>query len=257
MKEYALIGRKLGHSFSADYFNSKFKKEGIDAQYYLWELPEISLLPELISAHPLLEGLNVTIPYKEEIIPYLDSLSPLAEQTGAVNCVKVIRSEESSKGYFLQGHNTDVEGFMSSVRPLLQSDSKKALILGTGGASKAVKVGLEKLGLEILFVSRNPGEWKVSYRDLTPEQVWEADLIVNTTPLGMYPNLNAVPPFPFQYMRSGKEPNKSPQVAFDLIYNPSETLFMKICAAHGALVSNGLAMLHSQAEGAWRFWNAD
>lgn len=253
-----LVGRRLGHSFSAKYFNDKFDRENVDARYSLCEIDSISELPERIEATAGLAGFNVTIPYKEEIIPYLDELTPLARAVGAVNAVKVCKDNNNPKGYRLTGHNTDVEGFMESLRPLIEDRREKgtALVLGSGGASKAACAGLRELGFESTVVSRHSGKEVTAYAELTPEQIWQADIIVNATPAGMYPEINSAPPFPFEYMRGDGSPDRPRQIAFDLVYNPDETLFMKICAAHGAIVMNGLAMLHRQAEAAWSFWRS-
>lgn len=253
-----LVGRRLGHSFSANYFNDRFRKEHRNAHYSLCEIETIQELPQRIQSMPGLVGFNVTIPYKEEIIPFIDELTPLADTVGAVNTVKVISDAKSPKGYRLKGHNTDVEGFMESLRTAVINREKSgtALVLGSGGASKAVCAGLRELGFEPTVVSRHCGKGVTEYNELTPEQVWQADIIVNATPAGMYPETNCAPPFPFQYMRHNGITSRPRQIAFDLVYNPEETLFMKICSVHGAITMNGLAMLHRQAEAAWSFWQS-
>lgn len=257
MKEYGLIGKTLGHSFSAKYFNEKFEREGIDARYELFPLPEISDLTRLLESHPDLKGLNVTIPYKVDVIPMLDSLSEEAEEIGAVNVIKITRDSDG-KISELKGFNSDAYGFMESIRPLLPLDATRhaaslhpnslALVLGTGGASRAVDWAMRQLGYDVVKVGRTRREGIIAYEDLTPEMVDGAAVVVNCTPLGTFPDVNAAAPFPYQYLRSG-------QVCFDLVYNPSETLFMRICKAHGCTVSNGLEMLRLQAVKAWEIWS--
>lgn len=250
MKEFGLIGKSISHSFSAKYFNEKFQREGISARYDLYPLPSIDLFPDLIRSHPELVGLNVTIPYKVEIIPYLDSLSEEAEAIGAVNVIKITRADGNVS---LKGYNSDAYGFMESMKHVLESveydpaKERKALVLGTGGASRAVVWSMHKLGFTTQLVGRTHRENCLSYGELTQEMVADATVIVNCTPLGTSPNVNEAAPFPYQYLHEG-------QVAFDLVYNPSETLFMKLSAARGCIVSNGLEMLRLQAVGAWRIW---
>lgn len=255
-KEYGLIGRVIGHSYSAIYFNDKFKRENIRARYDLYPLETIDLFPALIEAHPDLAGLNVTIPYKVEVIPYLDSLSEEAAAIGAVNVIKITR--DSGK-VFLKGYNSDAYGFTESMREVLEKagltingDCKPqptALILGTGGASRAVVWSMQKLGFSTQLVGRTHRDDCLSYDELTPELVSNATAVVNCTPLGTSPDVDKAAPFPYQYLHEG-------QVCFDLVYNPAETLFMRLCKAHGCVVSNGLEMLRLQAVGAWRIWNA-
>ncbi|MDE7410239.1 MAG: shikimate dehydrogenase [Muribaculaceae bacterium] len=254
--EYGLIGKVLGHSFSASYFNDKFKREGIDAHYSLFPLENIDLLPDLIRSHPSLKGLNVTIPYKVEVMKYLDSLSEEAEEIGAVNVIKIERDEDSGT-FRLKGFNSDAYGFTQSMVHLLatsgyifetEGEKPLALILGTGGASRAVVWSMQKIGFDTQLVGRTRRDNCLAYGDLTPEMVYGAKAVVNCTPLGTTPDVNSAAPFPYQYLHEG-------QVCFDLVYNPSDTLFMKICRAHGCMVSNGLEMLRLQAVGAWNFWN--
>lgn len=255
-REFGLIGKVLGHSFSAKYFNEKFEREGIPARYDLYPLESIDLLPGLIVSHPLLDGLNVTIPYKVEVMKYLDELSEEAREIGAVNVVKIIRNH-TEKGYSLKGYNSDAYGFTESMRQVLEDsgleleleDKKQlALVLGTGGASRAVVWSMRKLGFETQLVGRTHREDCLSYDELTPESVNGAKCVINCTPLGTSPDVNSCAPFPYQYLHEG-------QVCFDLVYNPAETLFMKICKAHGCTVSNGMEMLRMQAVGAWKVWN--
>lgn len=243
---YGLIGKKISHSFSADFFNKKFANEGINESYNLFPLPSIEELTALLDLHPDLKGLNVTIPYKEQVIPFLDDLSDEAKGMGAVNVIKI--TYENGKRH-LKGFNSDAIGFKESVIPLLNDKIKKALVLGTGGASKAVAFVLKSLGIEVLFVSRTPDKSQISYEDLTPEIIKDHLLIVNTTPLGMFPEINASPSIPYHLL--------TPQhICYDVIYNPSETEFLKKAASMGATVKNGLEMLRLQAIGAWEIWNS-
>lgn len=251
--EFGLIGKVLGHSFSARYFNEKFDKEGIDARYELFPLEDIGLFPGLVECHPLLKGLNVTIPYKVGIIGFLDSLSEEAREIGAVNVIKFIRSDN---GLRLKGYNSDAYGFTESMKQVLASAGYEvpgdglrplALVLGTGGASRAVVWSMRRLGFRTQLVGRTHREDCLSYSELSPDLVYGAKVVINCTPLGTSPDTNAAAPFPYEYLHSG-------QICFDLVYNPAETLFMKICKAHGCTVSNGLEMLRLQAVGAWKIW---
>ena len=245
MDKYGLIGYPLGHSFSVNYFNQKFADEGINAKYINFEIPTIESLMEVLGANPELKGLNVTIPYKEKVIEYLDQLSPEARAIGAVNVISVQRDGDD---VVLKGYNSDVIGFTQSIEPMLDDHHKKALILGTGGASKAVNYGLKSLGLETVYVSRYERPGTICYKDITPEVVKEYNVIVNCTPLGMFPKTDTCPDLPYEAM---DEHN----ILYDLIYNPDETLFMKKGAAQGAQVKNGLEMLLLQAFASWEFWN--
>lgn len=245
MKKYGLIGYPLGHSFSKNFFNEKFHSENIDAEYVNFEIPSIQELPSVLLAHPDLAGLNVTIPYKEQVISYLDELDKDAAAIGAVNVIKIVRQKGKIR---LTGYNSDVIGFTQSIEPLLEPQHQKALILGTGGASKAVAYGLKKLGLECKFVSRSLREGMLTYDLLTPEIMDEYKVIVNCTPVGMYPRANEYPRIPYQYLT----PN---HLLYDLLYNPDTTLFMKKGADKGAITKNGLEMLLLQAFGAWDIWN--
>ncbi len=247
MDKYGLIGYPLGHSFSRDFFNEKFRNEGIDAEYVNFEIPYISRFPEILTENPDLRGLNVTIPYKEKIISYMDALSEEARQIGAVNVVRV--SERKGQTY-LKGFNSDVIGFTRSIEPLLEAKHKKALILGTGGASKAIRYGLEQLGLEYRLVSRTPREGVWSYNQLTPETMQEYTVIVNCTPVGMYPHPDACPPLPYEAI--GHD-----HLLYDLVYNPEETLFLRKGRGQGAITKNGLEMLLLQAYAGWEFWHSE
>jgi shikimate dehydrogenase len=247
MDKYGLIGYPLGHSFSVNYFNQKFANEGINAKYINFEIPTIESLIEVLGANPELKGLNVTIPYKERVIEYLDQLTPEARAIGAVNVIRVRRNGNDVE---LKGYNSDVIGFTQSIEPMLDDHHKKALILGTGGASKAVNYGLKSLGLETVYVSRYERPGTICYKDITPEVVKEYNVIVNCTPLGMFPKTDTCPQLPYEAL---DERN----ILYDLIYNPDETLFMKRGAQKGAQVKNGLEMLLLQAFASWEFWNEE
>ena len=197
MDKYGLIGFPLGHSFSRNFFNEKFENEGIKAKYINFEIPQIEDLPEILASNPELKGLNVTIPYKQKVMAYLDELSPEAKAIGAVN---VIRVSHKGKDVVLKGFNSDVIGFTRSIEPMLEPAHKKALILGTGGASKAIEYGLKTLGLETLFVSRTKKENTITYEEVTPEIIKEYNVIVNCTPLGMYPKADTCPDIPYEAM---------------------------------------------------------
>lgn len=245
-KLYGLIGRVLGHSFSQSFFNQKFESENISARYINFELPSIDLLPAVISSHRNLAGLNVTIPYKEQIIPYLDALDPQAKEIGAVNVIKIYRQPDGSIS--LKGYNSDSIGFADSLRPMLNPEiHRKALILGTGGASKAVAHALKELGIESVKVSRTPAGGSIGYDMVTPELLEEYKIIVNTTPLGMYPRVDECPDIPYAALTPD-------HICYDLLYNPGTTLFMKKAAEAGAQVKNGLEMLLLQAFVAWNIW---
>ena len=247
MNTYGLIGYPLGHSFSRKFFTEKFATEGIDAQYLNFEIPSIEEFPEIIKNNPTLRGLNVTIPYKQQVMQYLDDISEEAKAIGAVNVVKCQLSTVNCQLH-LTGYNSDVIGFVESIKPLLKSHHKKALILGTGGASKAIHYGLtKKLSMETLFVSRTAREGMITYEEVTAEVLKEYEVIVNCSPVGMYPHVDECPALPYESMNENN-------LLYDLVYNPLETLFMKKGAAQGATVKNGLEMLHLQAIASWEFW---
>ena len=245
MDKYGLIGYPLGHSFSIGYHNQRFADEGINAKYVNFEIPSIDDLPEVLSSNPDLKGLNVTIPYKEKVMEFLDYISPEARAIGAVNVIRVVHDGSKIK---LKGYNSDVIGFTQSIEPMLEDYHKKALVLGTGGASKAVAYGLKALGVEPVFVSRYERPGTIQYSSITPEVVKEYNVIVNCTPLGMYPKTETCPDLPYEAL---DEHN----ILYDLIYNPDETLFMKKGAKQGAQTKNGLEMLLMQAFASWEFWN--
>jgi len=248
MRIFGLIGFPLSHSFSGSYFEKKFASENItDATYRLFPLEDISALYTLIHNHPELSGFNVTIPYKVAILNFIDNLSQEAASIGAVNCVKINRTPS---GISLTGHNTDTYGFRKSLLPFLKPYHQKALVLGSGGAAKAVCYSLHEMGIQYTMVSRSKKEnIQFQYNELTKEVIAENLLIINTTPAGMYPNVENFPDIPYQFLN-----NK--HLLFDLIYNPAETLFMKLGSDAGATVLNGLQMLELQAEKSWEIWNA-
>lgn len=246
MDKYGLIGYPLGHSFSVTYFNEKFQSENIDAEYVNFEIPSIEDFPEVVDENLNLCGLNVTIPYKEQVIPYLDELDPDTAKIGAVNVIKIIRQGKAKVK--LVGYNSDIIGFTQSIEPLLQPHHRKALLLGTGGASKAVYHGLANLGIESTYVSRSKRDGEtLTYADLTPEVMAEHTVIVNCTPVGMYPKVDFCPDIPYELLTPR-------HLLYDLLYNPDETLFMKKGRAQGATVKNGLEMLLLQAFAAWEIW---
>ncbi|MBR2202726.1 MAG: shikimate dehydrogenase [Prevotella sp.] len=246
MKKFGIIGYPLGHSFSPGYFNEKFANEGIDAHYDKYELPVITDLQAIIDYTPDLCGFNVTIPYKEKVMSYLDNVSPEARAIGAVNVVKVTRKDGDTP--YLEGYNSDVIGFMRSIEPLLDKHHKKALVLGTGGASKAVSYGLHQFGIETVLVSRSQKDKTIQYQQITPELLNEYTVIVNCTPCGMAPHFNECPDIPYEALTKQ-------HLLYDLVYNPDETLFLKKGKAQGALTKNGLEMLLLQAEAGWEIWN--
>ena len=243
MRLYGLIGKKLSHSFSEQYFSGKFAAESIsDAHYRLFELECVELLPSLLEANPELKGLNVTIPYKESIIPLLDSLTPEAKAIGAVNCIKI---EEGR----LVGHNTDCYGFRTSLEGFLGSERPaRALVLGTGGAHKAVCHALRELGIDPTTVSRSEGRGDVTYAQIDKEVIEEHLLIVNCTPLGTWPRTDEAPALPYEFITPC-------HYIFDLVYNPSRTLLMQRCEEAGAKTICGAEMLTLQADRSWEIWN--
>ena len=243
MRLFGLIGYPLTHSFSKDYFAEKFKREAIgDCRYENFQLAKITGLSKIIADHPELEGLNVTIPYKESVLSYLDEKNELVRETGACNCIKLVDRK-------LIGFNTDVIGFETSLLAKLQPQHKSALILGTGGAAKAVEFVLKKNKIHFTYVSRKHLENSITYEQLTPALLQENKLIINTTPVGMYPNVNEVLPLPFEAITPK-------HFLFDLIYNPAQTPFLKKGEERGAVIQNGYEMLVCQAEQSWKIWNA-
>lgn len=245
MDKYGLIGYPLGHSFSKTFFNQKFEAENIDAEYVNFEIPNIKDIKNVLKENPGLKGLNVTLPYKTQIIPYLDDIDEDARRIGAVNVIKFTR------GLFgkikLKGYNSDIIGFKQSIEPLLNQSHRKALILGTGGASRAVFQGLKQLGIGSTLVSRQAKDFCITYEEISPKILEQYTVIVNTTPLGMYPHIDECPPIPYHLLTPH-------HLLYDLLYNPDETLFMKKGKEQGATVKNGLEMLLLQAFAAWDIW---
>lgn len=242
MKLYGLIGFPLSHSFSKKYFSEKFEKEGLnDCSYENFPLSDIEEVKKILALAGL-SGFNITIPYKEKILSYLDKDTELVRKINACNCVKISAGK-------LIGHNTDVFGFQKSLEGIINPDvHQKALVLGTGGSSKAVKFALSNLGIEFLSISRKPAASSLSYEQITEQIIQSHKLIINTTPLGMFPNLVEAPPLPYQFISKD-------HLLFDLIYNPEKTLFLKKGEEQGATIKNGLEMLVLQAEESWRIWN--
>lgn len=247
-KIYGLIGYPLGHSFSKNFFNNKFQSESIDAEYVNFEIEDVKDLKYILRENPDLCGLNVTLPHKMDVIPLLDTVTDNARDIGAVNVIKFRRNRSGKLS--LEGHNSDITGFKQSIEPMLNKTiHRKALILGTGGASKAIYHGLKQLGIDCVFVSRTPKEGGLIYEAITQETMKNYTVIVNTTPLGMYPRTDTCPDIPYQYLTPH-------HILYDLIYNPDETLFMRKGKASGAIVKNGLEMLLLQAFISWKIWNS-
>jgi len=243
MRLYGLLGKTLKHSFSKAYFAEKFAALNItDCHYENFELASINELPQLLANNPSIRGLNVTIPYKEEVISFLHEKNEVVKEINACNCVNIVDGK-------LIGYNTDVIGFQQSLQPYLKPHHTKALILGTGGAAKAVQYTLKKLGIGYQVVSRSKKDFTITYNQLDESILESHTLIINTSPLGMYPKMDEAPPIPYQYI--------TPQhLLFDLVYNPEKTLFLKKGEKQGAQVANGKEMLLLQAEESWRIWNS-
>jgi shikimate dehydrogenase len=244
MRKFGLIGKTLGHSFSKKYFTAKFKQEGIkNTVYELYELASIAELKNLLNQESELVGLNVTIPYKQEVLPLLNELDEAAIRIGAVNTIKI--TEGITRGY-----NTDYIGFKTTLEQFYpKSVYKKALVLGTGGASKAVTTALTDLGIIYTSVSRTPNKEELNYKQVTIDLLQEYNLIINTTPLGMAPQADTFPEITYEGITTA-------HYAYDLVYNPENTLFLEKCANAGAKTMNGLGMLYGQAEAAWHIWNS-
>lgn len=242
MRLFGLIGYPLSHSFSKKYFTEKFEKEGLtDCRYENFSIESIEKLRDVLKQNPNLLGLNVTIPYKEQVIPYLDELSEVVKKTGACNCIKIRKGK-------LYGFNTDVIGIEKSLTNFISPGIKKALILGTGGAAKAVVFVLEKLGIAGRFVSRKPSKNAYSYSDLNDSIIASNFVIINTTPLGMYPAVNEAPSINYNALTNN-------HFLFDLIYNPEKTMFLEQGEKRGAAIKNGYEMLLVQAEESWKIWS--
>jgi shikimate dehydrogenase len=245
-RKFGLIGYPLSHSFSKKFFSDKFSAEGIDAEYLNYEIQNIGILSEIIAMDHDLQGLNVTIPYKEQVIRLLDKVDDAAAEIKAVNTIKIIRNGDQVS---LEGYNTDIIGFRDSIKPLLQKYHHKALILGSGGASKAIIKVLTDLGIETIIVSRNPQyKGEISYNDLDEDILENYKVIVNTTPIGTYPKIEGSPAIPFEFINEQ-------HLLYDLVYNPGVTEFLRQGQLKGAVIKNGLEMLHLQALASWEIWN--
>ena len=242
--KFGLLGRNISYSFSSGYFTEKFKKLNLQAHKYVnFDIPVIQDFSSIIKTNKYLKGMNVTIPYKQEVMHYLDALDETAKEIGAVNTIKFLKNGG------IKGYNTDVYGFENSIKPFLKSYHTKALILGTGGASKAVAFSLKKNKIDFKFVSRVPSaEHQISYNDFSEEILSEYKVIVNCSPIGTYPNINDAPNIPYEFITEK-------HLLFDLIYNPEETAFLKNGKKRGATIKNGYEMLELQAEESWRIWN--
>lgn len=243
MDKYGLIGNNIDYSFSKTFFNSKFKKEESNNSYENFDISDLSQLSEVLLKNPKLKGLNVTIPYKESIIKYLDRIDSNAQKIGAINTIKITAERK------LIGYNTDYIGFKESLKNLLPISKKNALVLGTGGASKAIVYALKSLNYKVTQVSRVKKEGITTYAELNKEVMIQHQLIINCTPLGTFPNIDQYPSIPYQYVTKN-------HLMFDLTYNPLETMFIKLSKEQGARISNGLKMLEFQAEEAWSIWKA-
>lgn len=246
MKQYGLIGHPLSHSFSKKYFTEKFIKENItDCVYELYDIEDVNLFPTILENNPNLIGLNVTIPFKESILNFLTEIDNRANEIGAINTIKISRDKKSIKGY-----NTDYYGFKKSLKPFLDINHERALIFGTGGASKTVKYVLNELNIDCLFVSRNPKKAnEIGYGDINEFVIKHHQLIINTTPVGMFPDVDKYPLFNYD--------NLTPKhLLYDLIYNPTETVFLNKGKKQGCIILNGMEMLKLQADKSWEIWNA-
>lgn len=247
MRTFGLIGFPLGHSFSKKFFTEKFEQEGIeDCSYELFPMQTIDAITDLTEQNDTLRGLNITIPHKVNVLPYLNELDDAAKTIGAVNCISI---EKKDGKKWLKGYNTDAFGFAESLKPFLKDHHNKALVLGDGGAAKAVKYVLGQLDISFLSVVRTAMPNAILYEQLTEELIGAHQLIINTTPLGTFPNVDAAPDIPYHLLTDQ-------HLAYDLVYNPEETEFMRRAKEQGAAVKNGLEMLQLQALRAWSIWNA-
>lgn len=243
-KKFGLVGRNISYSFSQKYFTEKFAAEALtDHSYENFDLQKIDDFPKLVTDFPALCGLNITIPYKESILPFLDKISTNAQKIGAVNTIRITKERK------LKGHNTDWFGFMKSLKPMLEPNHKKALILGTGGASKAVAFALDKLEIPYTFVSREQKQNAIKYELINATTFDNYQIIINCTPVGTFPNIGESPEIPYEYFTEN-------HIAYDLIYNPAETAFLHQAKMRGAKIKNGLEMLQIQADKAWKIWNS-
>ena len=246
MEKYGLIGYPLKHSFSSKFFAEKFDKEHIDAEYNNYEIADIDSLPLIISSNPTLKGLNVTIPYKEQVIRFLDELDETAKEIGAVNVIRILKKDNKT---ILKGYNSDLIGFQNSIQPMIDPlVHTKALILGTGGASKAVEYGLKRLGIQSKYVSRTSAAGTFTYKDLNSEVLAEYKVVVNASPVGTFPDIDVCPDIPYEYLTDS-------HLLYDLVYNPPVTKFLDLGAKQGAKIKNGAEMLKLQAIAAWNIWN--
>lgn len=246
MREFGLIGFPLSHSFSKKFFTEKFEREQIaGCKYELFPIENVEELVELIAGHENLCGLNVTIPHKLGVLPFLNEQDDAAAKIGAVNCISIKRKDGA---LYLKGYNTDAYGFAESLKPLLKSQHTKALVFGDGGAAKAVKYVLSTLGISFQVVTRRPSEGSITYDQVTKSLLEEYTVLINTTPLGMSPDTASFPDIPYQYL-------SEKHLSYDLVYNPEETTFLSKSLAAGATIKNGLEMLYLQAERSWYFWN--
>lgn len=264
--KYGLLGHPLGHSFSRKFHNERFERLSIDAEYVNFDLESVDLLPAVLANEPALRGLNVTIPYKQQVMQFLDELDPVAERIGAVNTIKVRRAPEGVKtklpGLYLKGYNTDIIGFRDSIKPLLIEAgivdaagiacqaSAKALVLGTGGASRAVCVALEDMGIQPVYVSRSSAPGRLTYDELTPAMMADYPVIVNCSPVGMFPHVDECPAIPYEALTPH-------HVCYDLIYNPAETQFLAKAKAQGTKTMSGGAMLEGQAIASYEIWTEE
>lgn len=240
MALFGLVGYPLGHSFSKMYFEEKFRREALPHRFELFPISSIELLPQLAKQHPDLKGLAVTIPYKQSVMAYLQKTDPRAKAVGAVNCI--------STGAEWKGYNTDIIGFEQSLQPLLREDITSALVLGSGGAAAAVRYVLQQKGIHCILISRKKMPGYKTYEEISPELMQQCLLVVNCTPLGMYPDTSGFPPLPYHAI--------SPRhVVYDLVYNPANTRLMQLAQEQGAITQNGLDMLYLQAEANWAIWN--
>lgn len=247
MKLFGLIGYPLSHSFSKKYFSDQFEREGTtDCRYELFPLENVADFTALLDSNTNLQGLNVTIPHKINVLPYLNEIDDAAAKIGAVNCISFGSKE---KQRWLKGYNTDAFGFAESLKPLLQVQHRKALILGDGGAAKAVKYVLDQLGISYQTVVRTAVAGAITYQEITAELMQSHLLLINTTPLGTFPNIHAAPAIPYELITAD-------HLAYDLVYNPEETLFLQRAKAAAAVTKNGLEMLQLQADRAWAIWNS-
>lgn len=246
MRKFGLIGYPLSHSFSKKFFTEKFRHEQIEGcAYELYPIADIGLFPKLISEDRELCGINVTIPYKVQVLPYLNEMDEASKEIGAVNCISIVRNES---GQWLKGYNTDAYGFEESLKPLLEVHHRKALVFGDGGAAKAIKYVLNKLGIAFLVVTRKASASSILYNEVDEAMLREYTVLINTTPLGMSPDTDTYPDIPYGALNEN-------HVAYDLVYNPEETLFLKQVKEKGGKIKNGLEMLHLQAIRSWEIWN--